>query len=51
MSDAAGPASIAFDLAATPASLKTRTDPQRLDPAVLQNLVLILFYEGEIRWS
>ena len=35
----------------TPASLKTRTDPQRLDPAVLQNLVLILFYEGEIRWS
>ena len=24
---------------------------QRLDPAVLQNLVLILFYEGEIRWS
>ncbi|AZE89384.1 neuraminidase-like domain-containing protein [Pseudomonas orientalis] len=51
MIDIEGPASITFDLTLTPQSLKVKTGPQRLDPAVVQNLVLILFYEGEIRWS
>lgn len=51
MADAEGASTISFNLANTPAALKEKTDPQRLDPAVVQNIVLILFYDGEIRWS
>lgn len=50
IADVEGPATIGFDLANTPAPLKL---PQsgNLDPAALQNIVLTLFYEGEIHWS
>jgi hypothetical protein len=50
MSDIEGNGSISFTLADTPSSLKLKTVPAYLDPAVIQNIVLILFYEGEIQW-
>ncbi|NSL86929.1 hypothetical protein ECE50_008820 [Chitinophaga sp. Mgbs1] len=42
--------SIAFNLAGTPAGLKTTDTPAYLNPAVISGAILILFYEGEIRW-
>ena len=50
MADAEGHASVTFDLSKTPASLKQAAPPNYLDPAVVQNIVLTLFYDGEIRW-
>lgn len=51
MSDAEGPASLTFDLANTPSSLTQPTAPHHLNPAALENLMVTLFYEGEIHWS
>lgn len=45
--DILGSRFIAFNLSQTPAGLKTVTKPAYLDPAVIRNIVLILFYEGE----
>lgn len=42
--------SIAFDLANTPAGLKTAANPAYLNPDVISGAVLVLFYEGTINW-
>jgi hypothetical protein len=42
-----GSASISFNLSNTPAALKTSTTPAWLDPAIVLNAVLILFWSGE----
>ena len=47
MTDAVGPGTLSFDLAATPADLKTDSSPASLDPDKIQNVTLILFYQGE----
>lgn len=51
MTDAEGAASVSFDLANTPSSLTKPADPHYLNPAVLHNVLLTLFYDGEIHWS
>ncbi len=45
-----GPASLGFVLADTPADLKTKGSDSVLNPAVIENAVLILFYEGRVAW-
>jgi hypothetical protein len=47
MDTAEGPASLAFTLAETPSALKK---DGYLDPAVVRNVALILFYTADIRW-
>lgn len=42
-----GPAGISFNLTNTPTALKTNTTPAWLDPTVVLNAVLILFWSGE----
>jgi hypothetical protein len=51
MADAEGAASVSFDLSKAPPSLTLTTDPHYLNPAVVHNLLLTLFYDGEIHWS
>jgi hypothetical protein len=51
MADAEGAAKVIFDLAKTPDALKQADAPNFLNPAALQNIVLTLFYEGEVQWS
>jgi hypothetical protein len=50
VADVEGTASLRFDLAQTPRALKA-PHSGNLDPTALQNIVLTLFYDGEIRWS
>jgi hypothetical protein len=51
MTDVEGNRSVTFTLDGTPADLKTGDQPAYLDPAVIRDIVLILFYEGEIQWT
>lgn len=51
LESAEGAGSLSFTLADTPPDLKTTTAPSYLDAGVIKNIVLILFYRGEIRWS
>jgi hypothetical protein len=51
VTDVEGNRSVTFTLAGTPADLKTGDQPACLDPAVIRDIVLILYYEGEIQWT
>ncbi|WP_346320180.1 neuraminidase-like domain-containing protein [Chitinophaga sp. YIM B06452] len=42
---------LTFTLADTPADLKTKTTPAYLDPLVVEDAILVLFYDGEIQWK
>lgn len=45
-----GPASLTFVLADTPPDLKSKATIPALDPAIVENAVLVLFYQGRVAW-
>ena len=54
MSTIEGKRSLTLQLGSTPNVLKTKPDPQGhsyLNPDVIQDIVLIFFYQGEMTWS